>query len=134
MAFDSTKAAGDLITSSDYNTRTVVIKKNPTTVNQPKTRIQRDDFLVLSREVLDAGDRINIHASGVEPSGVAGLELVVRNVTDGVDVFSDNQETNYGPDLVEAAAEGDVVEFRIENNTSSRQDVKGFCKYEVSSE
>jgi hypothetical protein len=134
LAFDSTKAAGDLVTSSDYNTRTVVIKKNPTTVSVPETRLNDGDFLVLSREVLDAGDRLNIHAAGVDPSGVTGLQIKIRNITDGSDVFTENGDTNYGPDLVEAAAAGDQFEVRLENISGSRQDVKGFCKYEVSSE
>lgn len=132
MAWDSTKAAGDLVTSSDYNVKTTVIKKNPTTVSQPKTRIDDGDYVVLSREVLGAGESIKVHASGVKPASVSGLNVVVRNVTDAVDIYSDNSETSYGPDLTSGGT-ADIVEVRVDNRSGAAQDVKGFCKYEVSS-
>ncbi len=133
MVWDSDKASGDVIASQDWDDQVTVIKKNASVANMDSRTITAGNHVVLERLNLLAGTTIKVHASAINPSGTTGLNVVVRNVTDASDIYSNNSETNIGPDLA-SGGDGDVVEIRVDNSSGSEQNsVSGSLHYEFSS-
>jgi len=132
MVWDATKSSGDLIQSSDWNDLVSVMKRGAITLNLSTHQIDSGNHAELGRFNLPAGTTIKVHASGIDPSGTTDLNVVVRNVTDSTDIYSNNSETNIGPDLA-SGGDGDIVEIRIDNSTDSAQDASGWCIFEISS-
>lgn len=132
MAWDDDKSVGDVISAQDWDDKVSVIKKNSAVFNTSSSILLEDtEWITLGRIALPSNTDLKVHASGLDPSDTTDLDLKVRNVTDSSDIYTDNSETNIGPDL-DSGGEGDTVEIRIENNTGEEQNVKGWAAVEVS--
>lgn len=98
--------------------------------NQSSIEIQNGNYVTLGTIPVPANHQVKVYTAGVNPSGTTGLNVVLRNTTDGVDVYSNNAGYDTGVPLASGAA-GDTVEIRLENDTGSVQTVNGFMKVEV---
>lgn len=133
MAWDTDKASGDIIASQDWDDLVSVIKKNAAVFNTSSSISLADtEYVTMGRLELPAGTTIKVHASAVNPSGVTGLNAVVRNVTDSTDIYSNNTGTNIGPDLA-SGGDGDTIELRLDNSSGSQQDAKAWIAVEYGS-
>lgn len=132
MAWDTSKSADDLIESSEYNDLVSVLKKGAFTVNQSTMNIGDGNHVELAKFDLPAGTTVKVHASGIDPAGTTGLDVVVRNQTDATDIYTDNTQTNIGPDLA-SGGDGDTVSVRLDNTSGSEQQASGWAVIEISS-
>lgn len=121
---------GDGIRFEDADGNKVSYVNDAYTFNAPSFNLQNGNHTTLATIPVPAGKKLRIYASGVNPSGVSGVNIVARNTTDSTDLYSNNSGYNSGDPLVEGA-QGDTVELRIENTSGNEQLVNGFIKVEV---
>lgn len=104
------------------------------TVSQASTTISDGDEIILANFNLAANTTLKVFTGSVannNGNAPTGMEIKVRNVTDGVDEHSTTSTYETGDPLTEADVGGDHIQVRLVNNTGSDQDMTGLLAIQL---